>query len=196
MKKTLPLAFFMSKRLLLISFLLLSFFLIKGQTPTREDSLQGFSMDEMNEHLTSFKGTEQERNQRIAISQRAFIDRKYKLRAYDIPKMVRDLNARLKRNHNAVTNCDNIGFENNDTTGWSITGAGATNGISFGTGAPTAPSYAITSGAGLDPFGNFPVVYSGAHSLQLNTNNVSNTSFLSTASRVISVGATGNTFFD
>ncbi|HXP52498.1 MAG TPA: PKD domain-containing protein, partial [Bacteroidia bacterium] len=100
------------------------------------------------------------------------------------------------KSHNVqATNCNNIGFDDGTTTGWTISGAGPTNGSSFGTGAPTAGSSYITSGAGLDPFGNFPVVFSGAHSLQLSDNNTSTTNFLSTASRVIAVAPTGNTFF-
>jgi len=184
------------KKTFLVIFLLPLFILSKGQALPSEDSLQGFSMQEMNHHLESFKGTEQERNARIATSQRAFIDRKYKLGGYNIPALVRKINAQLTQSHNVqATNCNNIGFDDGTTTGWTISGAGPTNGSSFGTGAPTAGSSYITSGAGLDPFGNFPVVFSGAHSLQLSDNNTSTSNFLSTASRVIAVAPTGNTFF-
>lgn len=184
------------KKIPLFILLIFVFVLSKGQAPTCEDSLQGFSMEEMNEHLQHFKGTEQERNARIAQSERAFIDRKYKLGGYDIPKLVREINERLNKTHNVqATNCNNIGFDDGTTTGWTISGAGPTNDVNFGTGAPTSGSSYITSGTGLDPFGKFPVVFSGAHSLQLSDNNTSTTNFLSTASRVIAVAPTGNTFF-
>src|ERR1700739_31247 len=128
----------MSKKPPLVILLLLAFAFGKGQTPSHEDSLQGFSMQEMNEHLQHFKGTEQERNARIAQSQRAFIDRKYKLGGYDIPKLVRQINAGLSKTHNVqATNCNNIGFDDGTTTGWTISGAGPTNDINFGTGATT-----------------------------------------------------------
>jgi len=185
-----------ARKAFLVGLLLTFFVQSKGQVLTTEDSLKGFSMQEMNHHLENFKGTEQERNARIAISKRAFIDRKYKLGAYDIPALVRRINAKSDKYHNVLaTNCNNIGFDDGDTTGWAISGAGPTDGVNFGTGAPTAGSYAITSGAGLDPFGNFPVVFSGLHSLQLSNNNTSTSTFLSTASRVIAVASTGNTFF-
>ncbi|HXB12523.1 MAG TPA: hypothetical protein VNZ45_11080, partial [Bacteroidia bacterium] len=141
-----------ARKAFLVGLLLTFFVQSKGQVLTTEDSLKGFSMQEMNHHLENFKGTEQERNARIAISKRAFIDRKYKLAAYDIPALVRRINAKSDKYHNVLaTNCNNIGFDDGDTTGWAISGAGPTDGVNFGTGAPTAGSYAITSGAGLDP---------------------------------------------
>ena len=167
--------------------------------PTLSDSLKGFSMEEMNHHLEHFKGTEKEKQMRIQQSQRAFIDRKYKLGAYDIPKLVRSMNANARLNGNQsvqTANCTNIGFDDGTTNGWTTAGAGATNGASFGTGTPTAGDITITSGAGLDPYGNYPVVYAGAHSLQLSKDVNTSGNYLSTASRIISVPPTGNTFFN
>ena len=68
----------------------------------------------------------------------------------------------------------NIDFENNNFTGWSCeTGSvalvGGVNTITLAPSAPTPGQHDITSGAGTDPYGNFPVVAPGGglHSLKL-----------------------------
>ena len=168
-----------------IKIFLLTFFSVlfigsvgKAQTPTREDSLEGFSMEEMNHHLEHFKGTHEERNALIKRSQRAFISRKYKLGVYAPPKID---NSRNSNNSSLdAINCTNIGFDNGTTAGWTI--AGQSN---------------VTSGAGTDPFGSFPVVFSGTNSLQLNNNTTQGSSYTanSSATRTLSIPATGTNFF-
>src|ERR1700758_359756 len=68
----------------------------KAQVPSREDSLKGFDMEEMNHHLQHFKGSSTERNAHIERSKRAFIDRKYKLGVYNIAKLVKQANEAYK----------------------------------------------------------------------------------------------------
>jgi gliding motility-associated-like protein len=147
----------------------------KAQVPTHEDSLKGFSMKEMEHHLESFKGTLKERNERIEKAKRAYIVSKYNL--YAPPQNVIDQRNGISPPVQALS-CTNIGFDNGNTTGWTVAGANA-----------------ITSGAGLDPFGNFPVVFSGTNSLQLNNDLVSNSTYTTTVSRVLSVPATGTNLF-
>lgn len=164
----------------------------KAQAPTHEDSLQGFSMKEMNHHLEGFKGTLKERNALIARSQRAYIKRKYKLDEYDIPKLVRDVNARLNQNPGLQTiNCTNIGFDNGTTAGWTMGG----NTDASGGGTATSGDNFITSGAGTDPYGNYPVVFAGTNSLKLSNDVNTSGNYLSSATRVISVPTGGTSFF-
>ena len=164
-----------------------------AQVPTHEDSLEGFSMDEMNHHLVHFKGTEEERNQRIERSKRAFIDRKYKLGFYSPNKYKLNNAANKNGNPNSVLTdpCSNIGFDLGTTAGWVLSG----NTSSDGSGSTTGGDYLITSGAGTDPFGGYPVVYSGTNSLKLSSNNISTSTFASSATRVISVPYTVPVFF-
>ncbi|MEO8759376.1 MAG: hypothetical protein ABI448_00695, partial [Bacteroidia bacterium] len=140
------------------------------------DSLKGFSMDEMNHHLEHFKGTLNERNARIALSKRAYINRKYKLGSYGAPKA--NANRNLGNQSTDAVSCTNIGFESGNTSGWTITGDNA-----------------LTSGAALDAFGNYPKVFAGNYSLQLSSNNTGTSNFTSSATRVISVPAGNSSFF-
>ncbi|MHB8402719.1 MAG: PKD domain-containing protein, partial [Bacteroidia bacterium] len=168
----------MKIKILLAACLTLSLgFTSKAQVPSREDSLKGFDRQEMEQHLKHFKGTLAERNARIEQSKKAYIVSKYKL--FPLPQSVID--ARNGNHPNVETiSCTNVDFEAGNTSGWTI--GGANN---------------ITSGAGVDPFGNFPVVGAGAYSLQLNNNVAAGLTYTtnSTASRVISVPSTGTNFF-
>jgi len=149
-------------------------FYIDPNDPAYADSLKGFDMQELMEHLTTFKGNENEKQQHIERVKRAFIDRKYKLGVYAAPK----INARNNGNQSTeALNCTNIDFESGNTSGWTVTGDNA-----------------IMSGAGTDAFGNFPVVFGGNYSLQLSSNNTSTSNFQSSATRVISVSG-ANSFF-
>jgi trimeric autotransporter adhesin len=160
------------------SFLLvLMCFVTKAQTPSSKDSLVGFDEKELLHHLERFKGTEETKQLYIARVKKEYIRRKYNI--VTPPKPQEQLLNKSGNNQSPLVACTNIDFEQGNTSGWTITG-----------------SNAITSGTGLDPFGNFPVVYPGGnYSLQLSDNNLSTTSFTSTATRVISV-TPGNTFFN
>jgi type IX secretion system substrate protein len=160
----------MVKKITLCIVCILAAICVKAQSTTSVDSLAGFDYKEFQHHLDAFKGTETQKAEYIARVKRRYITQKY------APAI----------NHRNVSppttqayDCTNIGFEDGNTTGWTITGANA-----------------ITSGTGVDPFGNFPVVYPGGgnYSLQLNNNLISNSTYSSTATRIIAV-TTANTLF-
>ncbi|MBS1646601.1 MAG: PKD domain-containing protein [Bacteroidetes bacterium] len=143
---------------------------------TTADSLEGYSMEEFNHHMQNFRGTETQKQNFLKRSQRAFIDRKYKLGVYAPP--VISNNTRGTAPAPDAMNCVNIGFESGNTSNWTVTGDNA-----------------IVSG-GTDGFGGYNKVYAGSYSLMLSSNNLSTTNFQSSASRVISVPSTGTTFFN
>jgi len=160
----------------IISFLLLSLsFMVKAQTSLMNDSLKGFNEKELQHHLETFKGTEKEKQEHIARVKRRYINRKYNLGSLPPSNNFRNTG----NQPGTQATCTNIDFESGNTSGWTVTGDNA-----------------ITSGAGLDPFGGFPVVHPGGNfSLQLSNNNLATSNFSSSATRVISVSA-GNTFFN
>lgn len=109
------------------------------------DSLADFDYLHFNEHLSELKDNASKENY-LQTVQRNFIKRKYNLVSEKI----------FESSSVATSTCGNIDFEDGSTAGWTITG-----------------DFKVMS-AGLDPFGNFPVVCPGGNfSLRLNDNNTS-----------------------
>jgi hypothetical protein len=155
------------KKIILVAVFFITTITFRAQTTLAKDSLAGFDEKELLHHLGNFKGTEKEKQLYISRVKKEYIRRKYFSGMLAKPPIL----AKNGNQFNPQTSCTNIDFEQGNTSGWAVTGASL-----------------ITSGAGLDPFGNFPVVYPGGnYSLKLSDNNLSTTSFTSTATRVISV---------
>lgn len=152
------------KHLSLFVFLAVSFNLF-AQT----DSLMGFNRIGALRHA-SYAITETQKEKILQASERAYIKQRF-FSSKENPVSENPIYARQ-----TAANCDNIGFENANTSGWKVTG-----------------DYKIVS-AGNDPFGNFPKVFPGGkYSLQLNDNNVNNkVNFNASATKVFDVTSTNN----
>lgn len=193
----------MNKLLSSVLFIVLSIFGY-SQSKITIDSLAGFDFAGALEHASHAK-TAQQRMEMMAHAKRSYIDMKFDL--YNQSKRSNPNNESFNEGQtnylNYLTNnannkgtvgntyqgpqpagCNNVDFEANNTSGWTVTG-----------------DFAVTSGAGLDPFGNFPVVFPGGlHSLQLNNNNTSCTgpnakvNFGASCTRTIAVTPANNQF--
>jgi gliding motility-associated-like protein len=154
-----------SKRLVALYALFFTASLAMAQI-NNNDSLSGFDIKGALRH-SSYAITISEKNNFLDWAKRQFIKKKY----FSVAKKSSPLQT------SSIINCENIGFENNNTNGWTINGDAQ-----------------ITSGSVLDPFGGFPQVFPGGkHSLKLNNNNINGkTNFSASASRVISVSSDNN----
>jgi hypothetical protein len=134
---------------------------------TFKDSLQGFNEHHFLEHLNDLSDKHNVRSQ-LEAAQRNFIRTKY----YPSPAKTFPLSS-------ASSTCGNFDFEDGNAGGWTITG-----------------DFQIMSGAGVDPYGGFPVVCPGGNfSLRLNDDNTScsgtnkKVNFKAAASQTIMINA-------
>lgn len=189
--------FLLSAALFSLSTLLIS------QSKSPIDSLAGFDYVGSASHAKHAK-TDQQKNAMMQAAKRAYIDRKFNLfnqnqqtnpngerSSAEFYNNLKNGNTNKGPGNNSALSqgnqpvgCNNIDFEQNSTSTWSVTG-----------------DFAIMNG-GTDPFGNFPCVYPGGgnFSLRLNDNNTScsgpnrKVNFKAAASRTVAVTPLNNEF--
>lgn len=137
----------------------------------QNDSLQGF------DHVGAQKHAQQANNSQLQArileaSRRQFIKHKYFSNQVEQPTETEGQSQR------GAGNCDNIGFENGNTNGWTVNG-----------------DYTVVS-TGVDPFGKFPKVNPGGKfSLQLNNNKTAfKSNFKASATKLMNVTNSSSTF--
>lgn len=137
----------------------------------QNDSLQGFDFEGALKHARHANNSPIQEGI-LEASKRQFINQKYFSRPLELSS---DNEGLLQR---SAGYCDNIGFENGNTSGWSAKG-----------------DYSVVS-SGVDPFGKFPKVYPGGkYSLQLNNNTtIGKGNFEASATRLINVTSGSNIF--